>query len=1190
MEHTCELFVIKRDGRREPVLFDKIVQRIRNLDKLGSLNVNYTNLAIKVIEQLTDNMKTSKIDELCGEQAATMATIHPDYGILAGRILISNHQKSTLNSMLSVCKELYEYSCPVSGRHMPVISKEFYELVCANADAIEAMIDYERDFVFDYFGFKTLERAYLFKTGKKIVERPQHMWMRVAIAIHGSDMEKVKTTYDLMSTKVFTHATPTLFNAGKTLQQLSSCYLVAMREDSIEGIYDTLKECALISKLAGGIGLHIHNIRANGTEIAGTGGTSNGIVEMLRVYNNTARYVDQCVSPDTLVYTTKGIKKISELSPKENAIINSTGYEETVENVLEHACYNADLLDIHTPNSFDPLTITPEHPILCVIDYEHYEFIESGRLSVGDMIATPIPQYTKDISEITSQECYMYGVITRFGNYSNSSPRVSLKVPCEHDAFAKWIDDYLMKKCITYDIFDSVYEGLSTSPGRSSHMAINTPYRLVNWEKSVNLPFKYSDFYDAAGTRQIHYRWLNLPIEKVSKMLIALYEMDANGQPFISTESKQFAEGIKYILLKMGVLPTCKTDTIYVDAHVKQTIYRVCIPKTRQICELLGLSKLVNMDVDYTRYRNTLVSTISKIDTLRTSSTTLYDLQMSKAHNYSTTTAVIHNGGGKRNGSFAIYLEPWHSDIMDFLEMKKNQGDEEKKARDLFYALWIPDLFMKRVEADGNWTLMCPHLCPGLSEAYGDEFDALYEKYERDGRGNKVVKARDVWFSILTSQIETGTPYMLFKDACNRKSNQKNLGTIKSSNLCTEIVEYSDAEETAVCNLASISLASFVDPVTKTYNYEKLVEAAGIVTENLNKVIDINYYPTPNTKRSNLRHRPIGIGVQGLADVFAMMGLAFDSAEAREINRLIFESIYYGAIKKSNEIAIERGEKLRGLKSEYKNSWEFDKTSGEFKLIKSNMEINGTFTNYIRHLFNQHKPIKEEMENLVTTRIGAYSSFTGSPLANGQFQFDLWGVSPTPKRYDWDSLRKSIIDYGVRNSLLVAPMPTASTAQILGNNECFEPFTSNIYVRRTNAGDHIIVNKYLLSELMDLGLWSPTLKNQLIADGGSVQRLDIPKTIKDKYKTAWEISMQKVIDMAKDRGAFICQSQSMNLWMAEPTFKNLTAMHMYSWKSGLKTGMYYLRTKPKAKAQQFTVEPVKQSATQPEPQCDMCSS
>jgi ribonucleotide reductase alpha subunit len=1183
----CELFVIKRDGKREPVMFDKIVQRMRNLDKMGELNVNYTTLGIKVIEQLTDNIKTSKIDELCGEQAASMSTVHPDYGVLAGRILISNHQKSTPSRMVDACKELYEYSCAVSHRHMSVISKEFYELVCKHATVIEAMIDYDRDYVFDHFGFKTLERAYLYKAGHKVVERPQHMWMRVALTVHGDDFAKVKTSYDLMSTKVFTHATPTLFNAGKTLQQLSSCYLVAMQDDSIEGIYDTLKECALISKLAGGIGLHINNIRASGTEIAGTGGESNGIVPMLRVYNNTAKYVDQCVSPDTLLYTTHGIKKISELSPRENTIINATGYEETVDNVLEHTYLNGDVLEIYTPNSFDPLVITPEHPILTVVDFDHFEFIEAGKLVPNDTIAVSMPRYEKDVSSITDDDCYLYGLISRFGTYSNSSARVSLKIPCNREAFVKWIENYLMQKYVAHDIFDSVYDSapLSSSPG--SAIKTTNPYRLINWEKTTNLPFKYSDFFDSDGKR-IHHRWLNLPASKARNILVPMIELDTNGGLFVATESKMFAEGVKYILLKMGILPGCKVETFYVDATSKTTVYRLDIPRTYDLCELMGIPYSHNVPFGFSRYKNTLVSTISKVNVLKTTATTLYDLQMKTTHNYATSTCVIHNGGGKRNGSFAIYLEPWHADVMDFLEMKRNQGDEEKKARDLFYAMWIPDLFMRRVDADGDWTLMCPHLCPGLSDTYGDEFDALYEKYEREGRGNKVVKAREVWFSILTSQIETGTPYMLYKDACNRKSNQKNLGTIKSSNLCTEIVEYSNAEETAVCNLASISLSAFVDPVTKTYDYERLVEVAGIVTENLNKVIDINYYPTPNTKRSNFRHRPIGIGVQGLADVFAKMDLAFDSAGAREVNRLIFESIYYGAIKKSNELAIERGEKLRPLVNEYKNLWEFDGES--IKLINL-FNTNDTFAESVVALFNRLKPTKEELDRLSPSHIGAYSSFEGTPLSAGQFQFDLWGVAPTPGRYDWVSLRKSIMAHGVRNSLLVAPMPTASTAQILGNNECFEPFTTNIYVRRTNAGDHIIVNRYLLTELMELGLWTNALKNQLIADGGSVQKLDIPKHIKDKYKTAWEISMQKVIDMAKDRGAFICQSQSMNLWMAEPTFKNLTAMHMYSWKSGLKTGQYYLRTKPKAKAQQFTVEPVRAVGAQTnQPDCMMCSS
>lgn len=1186
-----ELFVIKRDGRTEPVLFDKIVQRLKNLDKHGNLNVNYTTLAIKVIEQLTNNMKTSKIDELCGEQSAIMTTIHPDYGILAGRILISNHQKNTTGNMREICDVMYNYHNPVTGAHSPIISKSFYDVVCKHADDIETMINYERDFVFDYFGFKTLEKTYLFRVGKTIVERPQHMWMRVALAIHGEDIAKVKLTYDLMSTKMFTHATPSLFNAGRPLQQMSSCYLLAMRDDSIDGIYDTLKECALISKVAGGIGLHVHNIRASGTEIAGTGGTSNGIVPMLRVYNNTAKYVDQCVSPDTLLYTTQGIKKISELSSGENRIINSRGCDEIIEKVLEHSYFNGELLEIHTPSSFDPLIITPEHPLLAIVDGEHFEFIEAGKMIVGDTISIPVPRYTKDIASITDADCYMYGIVCKFGVYSNSSPRVSVKIPYELDAVVKWIENYLLKRCIAHDIFDCVYEGrnslssspgsalnLSSSPGSAISSSLDSPYRLINWEKTVNMPFNYSDFYDANGNKHIHYRWLNLPIEKTKRMLIPMCDVDPTTNVVsFTTDSKMLAECVKYILLKLNSLPTCKQEVHYIEANLKNTMYRLEIPKTRDICDVFGIKYNPALRAGITRYVNTIETSISKITTYRNTSTTLYDLKMSDIHNYTTTTCNIHNGGGKRNGSFAIYLEPWHADTMEFLEMKKNQGDEEKKARDLFYALWIPDIFMRRVDTDGNWTFMCPHRCPGLSDLYGEEFDALYEKYEREGRGNKVVKARDVWFQILTSQIETGTPYMLYKDACNRKSNQRNLGTIKSSNLCTEIIEYSSADESAVCNLASISLSMFVDAANKTFDYDRLVEIAGVVTENLNKVIDINYYPTANTKRSNMRHRPIGIGVQGLADVFAKMDLAFDSPEAREINRLIFESIYYGAMKMSNQLAIDRGRDLKVLCDTYKSTWCFKDDGTPFSCNEEETA-----------LISRLKPLKEEFDGLTASRIGAYSSFTGSPLANGNFQFDLWGVTPTPERYDWDTLRRSVVNWGVRNSLLVAPMPTASTAQILGNNECFEPFTSNIYVRRTNAGDHIIVNRYLLNELMDLKLWSPTMKNQIIADGGSVQRLDIPVHLKNKYKTAWEMSMQCVIDMAKDRGAYICQSQSMNLWMAEPTYKNLTAMHMYSWRSGLKTGQYYLRTKPKAKAQQFTVEPVKVEATNAN--CELCSS
>jgi ribonucleotide reductase alpha subunit len=700
-------------------------------------------------------------------------------------------------------KKLYEFT-DIHNKQHSIVSSEFFSIVEKHKTEFDDMIVHNRDYLIDYFGFKTLERAYLMKYNNVIVERPQYLWLRVAIGIHGNNLEKVKTTYDLMSQKYFTHATPTLFNAGTPKPQLSSCYLLALEDDSISGIYSTLKDCAQISKWAGGIGLHIHNVRAQGSHIRGTNGSSNGIVPMLRVFNNTARYVDQ--------------------------------------------------------------------------------------------------------------------------------------------------------------------------------------------------------------------------------------------------------------------------------------------------------------------------------------------------------------GGGRRNGSFAIYLEPWHADIDNFLELKKNHGDEEMKARDLFYALWIPDLFMERVNSNGEWTLMCPDECPGLSDAYGDEFVKLYTDYETKNKGRKTIKARDLWFRIMDSQMETGTPYILYKDAANKKSNQQNLGTIKSSNLCTEIIEYSDDKETAVCNLASIGLSRFVRE-DKLFDYEKLHEVTKVVTDNLNRVIDINFYPTDKTKRSNLRHRPIGLGVQGLADVFALMNVPFTSDDARSINKKIFETIYHASMEQSMEIAKER-----------------------YTLIQEGKK---------EDIYNEYE-IKLEDKSFC----GAYSSFEGSPLSKGIFQFDMWNVTPSTT-FNWESLRHDVIKYGVRNSLLVAPMPTASTAQILGNNECFEPFTSNIYTRRTIAGEFIIVNKYLMKELIELKLWDEDLKNNIISNNGSIQHIQgIPIHIKDKYKIVWEIPMKHLIDMAKDRGAFICQSQSLNLWMEEPTYKSLTSMHFYSWKAGLKTGIYYLRRKAKHQAQQFTIEPDKKNVPQEDEHevCEMCSA
>jgi len=765
------MLVIKRDGRRESVRFDKITARIENL--CYALDINYIHpieVAKKVIDGLYDGVTTTELDNLAAEVAASLTVKHPDYAILAARIAISNLQKTTSQSFSNTMKRLYTYVNPKTGENAALIASDVYGVVKNHAAKLDEAIDYDRDFDYDYFGFKTLEKSYLIRLDNKVVERPQHMLMRVAVGIHKEDVDAAIETYHLLSQKWFTHATPTLFNAGTPKPQLSSCFLLTMKDDSIDGIYDTLKQCAKISQSAGGIGLSIHNVRAKGSYIRGTNGVSNGIVPMLRNFDMTARYVDQ--------------------------------------------------------------------------------------------------------------------------------------------------------------------------------------------------------------------------------------------------------------------------------------------------------------------------------------------------------------GGGKRKGSFAIYLEPWHADVKDFLELKRNHGKEEMRARDLFYAMWIPDLFMRRVEENEEWSLFCPNEAPGLADCHSEEFERLYEKYEREGRAREVVKAQELWFEILESQIETGTPYMLYKDSANKKSNQQNLGTIKSSNLCTEILEFTSPDEVAVCNLASIALPKFVTTGPdgkKFFDHQKLYEITKVATKNLNKVIDVNYYPVEEAKRSNFRHRPIGLGVQGLADAFIMLRMPFESAEAKGLNEDIFETIYFAAMETSMELA------------------------------------------------KVHGP---------------YETYEGSPTSKGVFQFDMWGVTPKSGRWQWGSLKEDVAKHGIRNSLLVAPMPTASTSQILGNNECFEPYTSNVYTRRTLSGEFIIANKHLMKDLISLGLWNDNMKNRLIAANGSIQKLPgVPQNIKDLYKTVWEISQKIIIDMAADRGAYICQSQSMNIFMQDPNFGKLTSMHFYAWKKGLKTGMYYLRSQAATAAIQFTVD---KSALEPE--------
>jgi ribonucleoside-diphosphate reductase alpha chain len=752
------MYVIKRDGRKEPVMFDKVTARINKLSYgLDQTFVDPVVVAKKVVEGIFDGVSTTQLDNLAAETAASLTPKHPDYAQLASRIAVSNLHKNTQKSFSVTMDKLFNYINPKTNEKAPLIADDVYEVVLNNAELLDSCIIYDRDYNFDYFGFKTLERSYLLRIDGQVAERPQHMYMRVALGIHKDDVEKAIETYNLLSDGWFTHATPTLFNAGTPKPQMSSCFLLTMQNDSIDGIYETLKQCAKISQTAGGIGLSIHNIRATGSYIRGTNGVSNGIVPMLRVFNDTARYVDQ--------------------------------------------------------------------------------------------------------------------------------------------------------------------------------------------------------------------------------------------------------------------------------------------------------------------------------------------------------------GGGKRKGSFAIYLEPWHADIFEFLDLKKNHGKEEMRARDLFYALWIPDLFMKRVKEDGNWSLFCPNEAQGLAESYGEVFEDLYLTYEEAGRAKKTIKARELWVQIIESQIETGTPYMLYKDACNEKSNQKNLGTIRSSNLCTEIIEYTAPDEIAVCNLASLALPKFV--TDNGFDHQKLFDVTYKTTQNLNKIIDANYYPVEEARKSNMRHRPIGLGVQGLADAFIMLRMPYDSDEAAELNKAIFETIYYAALCASNDLAAE---------------------------------------------------------------LGPYETYPGSPISEGKFQFDLWGAAPFGN-WNWDELKEKIKKHGVRNSLLLAPMPTASTAQILGNNECFEPYTSNIYTRRVLSGEFVIVNKHLLNDLVKRNLWNEDMKDQIIRHKGSVQEIEeIPADLKELYKTVWEISQKTIINMAADRGIYIDQSQSLNLFIQNPNYAKLTAMHFYAWEKGLKTGMYYLRSKAAADAIQFTIK------------------
>jgi len=1533
--------VLKRDNTYEPISFDKVLRRIRNLCQ-NLKGVSADEISQKVCARIYDGVKTSELDELAAQLCASLLTTHPDYGFLASRIIISNHHKNTSPSFSETMGLLFNAK-DVHGIQNALISQELWDIVKTHKSKLNSVIDYQRDFLFDYFGFKTLERSYLLKVDGKIVERPQHMWMRVALGIHGNDIKEALETYEHMSLRYFTHATPTLFNAGTPRAQLASCFLLGTH-DSITGIFKTVTDSAQISKYAGGIGIHIHDIRACGSYIRGTNGNSTGIIPMLRVFNNTARYVNQCFKGDTIVYTKNGIKQMDQVSENDNLIT----HDGTFKNVLgiSRNFIKKQILTIKITHAMENVDVTKEHQIYTLrnqalmLNYSTIrkrletktialEYCDAKELKKGDFVGFPIPKYIQDHSE-TIDFFRFYGILIGDGHVCANRNEYGLTLGFNKSATFEFAKTFLEKRGIhTWFAKDtSKHTNMIRWSGNSEKLPI--PREDVYIEKIKNIPAKY----------------LHLPEDKTMAIIQGLLETDGSilGEIMFFNTSKNVVYSLRYMLLRMGILTSgnlkkCedKLRSITYKNGKQHTIiskkdcYNLRIPKHPKLKTIMGDTIEYSSTIKYFEYDNILWSRIKSV-TEKDYEGYVYDFNMCDNHNYMTDMGLVHNSG-KRNGSIAMYLEPWHADIEAFLDIRKNHGSEEDRCRDLFTAMWIPDLFMKRIQENGDWSLMCPDESRGLSDAVGEEFETLYQKYEAEGTFRKKIKAQQLWMAILKSQIETGTPYLCYKDAANKKSNQKNLGTIKSSNLCSEILEYSNHSSYATCltgetkiltenglkridecnnetvlsyfsddknlikkptfvkselinngekevysisflnsrkitatkdhlflirtgrkqsiksdtyewrklenikkgdnivlpandvlpgydinikinvddeyavagwmigdgwqravkenntitlnygvcfgkyddyakdkvipilnniqqtqqsickrsikeysdkkgttcwqtkqysfakyfkdkygfeehlgpakiipnkihnsspnmkasflsglfsadgtvfiqshfnislssasiellyevqemlrcfgihskvqysyiksrdrsqgnviihgiqnikrflkyigftlsptkqeklekgintfnyernrsineyitvsnieyagkqqvydlhvpethnfiangvishncNLASIALPTYVEYDEETgvpfYNFKKLHQIAQMITRNINKVIDRTFYPVPETESNNKQHRPIGIGVQGLANTFALMRMPFDSPEAAQLNKDIFETIYHGALTASMLLAKHREE------------------------MRIELDTPAIVLKRKRELLKYLQMIPEEI-NLTKYR-GAYSSFDGSPASQGLLQFDLWGSTPGGVLWNWEELKGEITKYGIRNSLLLAPMPTASTSQIMGFNESIEPFTSNIYQRQTLAGEFVVINKHLIKDLLDAGLWNTEMKNRVFTAGGSIQAIEeIPENIRALYKTAWEMKQKVLIDQAADRGIYVCQSQSLNLFVEDPEFSKLSNMHFYGWKRGLKTGVYYLRTRPRAKITAFTIEPPKLS-------------
>ena len=1107
--------VIKRDSTEENVSFDKVLNRIQNLSN-DLDKVSVYEVAQKVCSRIYNGVHTSELDELAAQMCSSMIIEHPDYGKLASRIIISNHQKNTSPSFSETIQLLWDNK-DVHGAPNPLVSQDLYDTVQKYKEKLNSYIEYERDYLFDYFGFKTLEKGYLIRVHGRVTERPQQMFMRVALGIHGADIREALQTYDLMSKKFFIHATPTLFHAGTRCPQNSSCYLVAMESDSIDGIYNTLKDCAMISKYAGGIGLHLHNVRARNSIIRGTNGQSTGIIPMLRVFNATSRYVNQCFTPETVVHTLAGPRQIKNVSTNDMVLTIDGSYMPVNEVITNHV--QKEILEIDTDFSVSPTRCTKEHEVFTVTRINKYKpiselgrYVAADTLSVGDYLFHPIPHDYKE-SDVDIDFFRLYGIMLISGRLEGNDMVIEMSSNMRFDSYT-FVTKYLELNGVEYTVHDEDSVSCIT-------FALNMLAENIDYSSVVN----------GISDRLICEELINCDPLRSTMLIKGLIEACGSVSDLISLRlpsnaKVELVHQIKRVLLNIGILAKTRT---HINSVEKQT-WVLSIPRDRYLCRYLeGVHPTRNLP--YWVRKDGLISRITSIG-LTSYTGYMYDLNVYANHNYTTEMGLVHNSG-KRNGSMAMFVEPWHADVESFLELKKNHGHEEDRTRDLFLAMWIPDLFMERVKQDAMWSLMCPDQSPGLADVFGEQFEQLYTQYENDGKYIKQVKAQELWFKMLESQIETGVPYMGFKDHVNRKTNQSNIGIIKSSNLCMEICEVSTPDEIAVCNLASVCLQTFVnhDEIGKPfYNFEKLHDVVKVMTKNLNKVIDVNFYPVEKARRSNIRHRPIGVGVQGLADAFVLMGMPFESDQARELNKQIFETMYHAALEASNELAV---------------------------------------------------------------KYGSYETFEGSPASKGVLQFDMWGVDPGSDRYDWNAMRESIKSTGMRNSLLIAPMPTASTSQILGSNECFEPFTSNIYKRKTLAGEFIMVNKYLVDDLARHGLWTQEIRNKIVINDGSVQAImEIPAEIREMYKTVWEIKQKSIIDMAADRGPFICQSQSMNLFVESPDFKRLSSMHFYTWQKGLKTGIYYLRSKPKAKTQQFTIDPKLSmfANIQDDVPCEACSA